>query len=60
MSLIVYGLPGNSDVFGKIKGLIADMISKLEAEAEQDAARDIKHITIYILLSSNTYITYLL
>ena len=29
-----------ADVFGKIKGLIGDMISKLEAEAEEDATHD--------------------
>jgi len=29
-----------ADVFGQIKGLIGDMISKLEAEAEEDATHD--------------------
>merc|ERR1719253_1064015 len=29
----------SKDVFGKIKGLIADMISKLEAEAEEEATK---------------------
>merc|ERR1719253_259599 len=31
---------GNTDVFGKIKGLIGDMIAKLEKEAEKDATKD--------------------
>merc|ERR1719253_1155727 len=31
---------GSADVFGKIKGLIGDMIAKLEAEAEKDATKD--------------------
>ena len=32
-----YGGRNNADVFGKIKGLISDMITKLEAEAEEEA-----------------------
>jgi len=33
-----YGGKGKSDVFEKIKGLVSDMIAKLEKEAEEDAA----------------------
>merc|ERR1719498_2292598 len=32
-----YGSLGGEDVFAKIKGLISDMITKLEQEAEADA-----------------------
>jgi len=38
MSVVVkYGSRNGADVFGKIKGLISDMISKLEKEAEGEA-----------------------
>merc|ERR1719265_261235 len=38
MSAVVkYGAGDGEDVFGKIKGLIGDMIAKLEKEAEDDA-----------------------
>merc|ERR1719160_986287 len=36
-STIRFGGSNKDDIFGKIKGLITDMISKLEAEAEADA-----------------------
>jgi hypothetical protein len=38
-SVVSYGTRSGEDVFAKIKGLIADMISKLEAEAEADASK---------------------
>merc|ERR1719453_1309599 len=33
----MYGAAGGEDVFAKIKGLVSDMIAKLEKEAEEDA-----------------------
>merc|ERR1719181_2547088 len=36
-SVIRYGNADGEDVFGKVKGLISDMIAKLEAEASADA-----------------------
>jgi chromosome segregation ATPase len=36
-AVIKYGNGSGADVFGKIKGLISDMITKLEGEAESDA-----------------------
>jgi len=36
-AVIKYGNGNGEDVFGKIKGLISDMITKLEGEAEADA-----------------------
>jgi len=36
-AVVKYGAGDGEDVFGKIKGLISDMISKLEKEAEEDA-----------------------
>merc|ERR1719218_337380 len=36
-SVIRYGASAGDDVFAKIKGLISDMISKLEAEAKEEA-----------------------
>lgn len=36
-AVIRYGNGNGEDVFGKIKGLISDMITKLEGEAESDA-----------------------
>jgi chromosome segregation ATPase len=36
-AVIRYGNGNGADVFGKIKGLISDMIAKLESEAESDA-----------------------
>jgi len=39
MSVVMqYGGANQADVFAKIKGLVADMIAKLEKEAEEDAA----------------------
>merc|ERR1719258_910507 len=34
---MAYGSAGQDDVFGKVKGLIVDMIAKLEAAAKADA-----------------------
>ena len=36
-AVVRYGSAGGEDVFGKIKGMIGDMIAKLEKEAEEDA-----------------------
>ena len=36
-AVVKYGAGDGEDVFGKIKGLIGDMIAKLEKEAEDDA-----------------------
>jgi len=36
-AVVKYGAGDGEDVFGKIKGLISDMIAKLEKEAEEDA-----------------------
>jgi len=36
-AVVKYGAGDGEDVFGKIKGLIGDMIAKLEKEAEEDA-----------------------
>jgi len=36
-AVVRYGGSGGEDVFGKIKGLVGDMIAKLEKEAEDDA-----------------------
>jgi uncharacterized coiled-coil protein SlyX len=38
-SVVSYGTRSGEDVFAKVKGLIADMIGKLEAEAEADASK---------------------
>merc|ERR1719217_255067 len=37
-SVMSYGAADGADVFGKVKGLIGDMIAKLEKEAEEDAS----------------------
>merc|ERR1740138_1197524 len=39
-SAMRFGARSGADPFGKVKGLIADMISKLEAEAEADATHE--------------------
>jgi len=36
-AVVKYGGAGGEDVFAKIKGLVSDMIAKLEKEAEEDA-----------------------
>lgn len=36
-AVVRYGGAGGEDVFAKIKGLVSDMIAKLEKEAEEDA-----------------------
>jgi len=36
-AVMAYGSAGQDDVFAKVKGLISDMIAKLEKEAEADA-----------------------
>jgi len=36
-SVIRYGASGGDDVFAKVKGLITDMVTKLEAEAKSEA-----------------------
>merc|ERR1719217_1499216 len=36
-AVVRYGSAGGEDVFAKIKGLVNDMIAKLEKEAEEDA-----------------------
>merc|ERR1740117_2137956 len=36
-AVMQYGSMGGADVFAKVKGLINDMIAKLEQEAEADA-----------------------
>jgi uncharacterized protein (DUF3084 family) len=36
-AVVRYGASGGEDVFSKIKGMIGDMIAKLEKEAEEDA-----------------------
>jgi chromosome segregation ATPase len=36
-AVVKYGAGDGADVFGKIKGMIGDMIAKLEKEAEEDA-----------------------
>merc|ERR1711865_114517 len=36
-AVIRFGAVGGDDVFGKVKGLISDMVSKLEAEAKSEA-----------------------
>jgi hypothetical protein len=38
-SVVSYGTRSGEDVFAKVKGLIADMIEKLEGEAEADASK---------------------
>merc|ERR1719201_2042993 len=37
-AVVTYGAGNGEDVFAKIKGMISDMITKLEKEAEEDAA----------------------
>jgi len=37
-AIMRYGAGSGDDVFGKVKGLISDMIAKLEKEAKEDAA----------------------
>merc|ERR1719231_702185 len=37
-AVVTYGSGNGEDVFAKIKGMISDMIGKLEKEAEEDAA----------------------
>merc|ERR1719159_706904 len=39
-SAIRFSSGSGIDIFGKVKGLIADMITKLEAEAEADATHE--------------------
>merc|ERR1719198_1651750 len=39
-SAVRFGQQAGADPFAKVKGLIADMISKLEAEAEADATHE--------------------
>merc|ERR1719222_1693549 len=36
-AVMSYGVAGGDDVFAKVKGLISDMIAKLEKEAKEDA-----------------------
>merc|ERR1719155_265391 len=36
-AVMAYGAAGRDDVFAKVKGLITDMIAKLEKQAEEDA-----------------------
>jgi len=36
-AVVRYGAAGGEDVFAKIKGMVSDMIAKLEKEAEEDA-----------------------
>merc|ERR1719440_2331138 len=38
-SMVSFGSRTGEDVFAKVKGLISDMIEKLEAEAEADASK---------------------
>lgn len=38
-STVTYSSGSKSDIFGKVKGLIRDMIEKLESEAEADATK---------------------
>merc|ERR1719265_124386 len=39
VSVVRFATGDKADIFGKVKGLITDMISKLESEAEQDATQ---------------------